>query len=51
MGVWPVPTPGHHLIDPATGASALTPTLTSTVIAGAGARAEAWRSWHFCATR
>ena len=31
----------HHLIDPATGASALTPTLTSTVIAGSGARAEA----------
>lgn len=31
----------HHLIDPATGASALTPTLTSTVIAGTGARAEA----------
>ena len=33
--------PAKHLIDPATGASALTPTLTSTVIAGAGARAEA----------
>jgi thiamine biosynthesis lipoprotein len=31
----------HHLIDPATGASALTPTVTSTVIAGTGARAEA----------
>lgn len=31
----------HHLIDPATGASALTPSLTSTVIAGSGARAEA----------
>ena len=42
MGVWAgADGPAHHLIDPATGASALTPTLTSTVIAGAGARAEA----------
>ncbi|MCX2933879.1 FAD:protein FMN transferase [Mycobacterium sp. CVI_P3] len=30
----------HHLIDPATGRSAATPTVTSTVIAGTGARAE-----------
>ena len=33
--------PAHHLIDPDTGVSAVTPTVTSTVIAGTGARAEA----------
>jgi thiamine biosynthesis lipoprotein len=33
--------PAHHLIDPATGRSAATSTVTSTVIAGTGARAEA----------
>lgn len=33
--------PAHHLIDPATGRSAATATVTSTVIAGTGARAEA----------
>ena len=33
--------PAHHLIDPTTGYSAATPTVTSTVIAGTGARAEA----------
>lgn len=33
--------PAHHLIDPVTGASAATSTVTSTVIAGSGARAEA----------
>lgn len=33
--------PAHHLINPDTGVSAVTPTVTSTVIAGTGARAEA----------
>jgi thiamine biosynthesis lipoprotein len=33
--------PVHHLIDPATGGSAVTPTVAATVIAGSGARAEA----------
>ena len=33
--------PAHHLIDPGIGLSAVTSTVTSTVIAGTGARAEA----------
>ncbi|WP_230304480.1 MULTISPECIES: FAD:protein FMN transferase [unclassified Rhodococcus (in: high G+C Gram-positive bacteria)] len=33
--------PAHHLIDPATGVSAVTSTVTATVVAGSGARAEA----------
>jgi thiamine biosynthesis lipoprotein len=33
--------PAHHLIDPATGRCAATSTVTSTVVAGTGARAEA----------
>jgi len=33
--------PAHHLINPNTGVGAVTPTVTSTVIAGIGARAEA----------
>lgn len=40
--VWAGPGgPAHHLINPRTGACAVTPTVTSTVIAGTGARAEA----------
>ncbi|WP_244899405.1 FAD:protein FMN transferase [Rhodococcus zopfii] len=33
--------PAHHLIDPATGVSACTSTVTATVVAGNGVRAEA----------
>ncbi|AXY49696.1 ApbE family lipoprotein [Rhodococcus ruber] len=33
--------PAHHLIDPATGVNARTSTVTATVVAGTGARAEA----------
>ncbi|TGD88611.1 FAD:protein FMN transferase [Mycolicibacterium sp. CH28] len=33
--------PAHHLINPGTGVGAVTPTVTSTVIAGTGVRAEA----------
>lgn len=39
--VWAGPDgPAHHVINPGTGASAVTSTVTSTVIAGTGARAE-----------
>ena len=42
--------PAHHLIDPATGSSAATTTVTSTVIAGNGARAEALAKLAFLRT-
>ena len=42
--------PAHHLINPNTGVSAVTPTVTSTIIAVPAPGPKLWPSWRFCAT-